>query len=267
MEKTHPLYGAKWIAGSRDCQSPVISRTFSARKPVKAELHITGLGYFDARINGKPVTELRLLPAVSEFGPRDLTKFSYPILDTLSYRIYYCSFDVTGLLEEENLLTVRLGNGWYRQLERRDEGPLSFGDQLKCIYCLTLHYPGGMERILSDGSECWNSGHIVYNDLFIGEVHDFSKPSSPSAPVEVLEDEGVPLCPQIGPGDKIARILQPRKLWVKDGKEIWDAGENISGLVRLTVHGKAGERVVLRFAEERMKSGFEASWNIAGSPE
>ena len=247
---THPLREAKWIGAGKDCHSPIISRAFSARKPVKAELHITGLGYFDARINGKPVTELRLLPSVSEYGPRDLTKFTYPILDTLSYRICYCSFDVTELLEENNILTVRLGNGWYRMLERRDEGSMSFGDQLKCIYCLTLYYPGEAERILSDGSERWEPGNIVYNDLFIGEVHDFSKPSSLSKPVEVLEDSGIPLCPQLGPGDKVARVIRPRFLWNRDGKEIWDAGENISGLVRLTARGKPGERVVLRFAEE-----------------
>ena len=46
MDIIHPLYGAKWIAGSKDRQSPVFFRRFHAGQPQKAVLHITGLGYF-----------------------------------------------------------------------------------------------------------------------------------------------------------------------------------------------------------------------------
>ena len=157
MEKTHPLWGAKWVAGSKDAESPFIIRKFRVESTGKAVLHITGLGYFHAQINGKDVTDHRLQPAVSEFGPRDLERFLYPLKDRFTYRIFFCSYDVSGLVQEGwNELKVWLGNGWYRQTERRDEGPMSFGDTLKTIFALEL--PGA--RIVSDGSESWVESQI-----------------------------------------------------------------------------------------------------------
>ena len=134
MDRTHPLYGAKWIGGDKECQSPVIRRRFSAEQPQKATLHITGLGYFIVRINGNAVTDHRLQPVCSEYGPRDLSAFLYPLKDSFTHRIYFCSYDVTHLLQGgEEELTVQLGNGWYRQKERTEEGPMVFGETLKTI--------------------------------------------------------------------------------------------------------------------------------------
>ena len=87
MEMTHPLCGAKWIAGSKEAEAPYIIRKFRAEKAGKAVLHITGLGYFHAQINGMDVTDHRLQPPVSEYGPRDLIRFSYPLSDTFTHRI------------------------------------------------------------------------------------------------------------------------------------------------------------------------------------
>ena len=87
MDIIHPLYGAKWIAGSTDCQSPVFFRRFHVGQLSNAVLHITGLGYFSAQVNGSPVTEHRLQPVCSEYGARDLTQFQYPLKDHFTYRI------------------------------------------------------------------------------------------------------------------------------------------------------------------------------------
>ena len=67
MEKTHPLWGAKWVAGSKDAESPFIIRKFRVESTGKAVLHITGLGYFHAQINGKDVT--RLLRYLANYDP------------------------------------------------------------------------------------------------------------------------------------------------------------------------------------------------------
>lgn len=256
MDITHPLYGAKWIAGSRESQSPVIRRRFRAERPQKAMLYITGLGYFSARVNGYAVTEHRLQPVCSEYGARDLTLFQYPLKDHFTYRIYFCSYDVTALLREgENILTVQLGNGWYRQTERNAEGPLAYGDILKAIYCLELSYDDRKERICSDGSETWQDSFIRYNNIFTGEVHDLRFVPDKERAVTVLPDETAILSPQIGCPDKIITTIAPKLLWEKGGRRIYDAGENISGLVRLRVDGNPRERVVLRFAEELTADG------------
>ena len=247
MEMTHPLCGAKWVAGSKEAASPYIIRKFRAEKAGKAVLHITGLGYFHAQINGMDVTDHKLQPAVTEYGPRDLSRFSYPLSDTFTHRIYFCTYDVSALVKEgENELRIWLGNGWYRQTERRDEGPMSFGDTLKTIFALEL--PG--KRIVSDGSEEWTESQIRYNNLFTGEIHDLGHRADPGLPVAVLPEDPAALVPQTGIPDKVVRTLKPSLIGRKDGKRIYDAGENISGVVRLTASGVAGEQILIRFAEE-----------------
>lgn len=256
MHPEHPLYHCRWIGGSPECNSPVIRRRFTARKPLSAYIAITGLGYFEARINGIPLTDQRFLPVCSEYGPRDLGAFLYPLKDRLTYRIYYCTYDVTHLVQEgENLLSIQLGNGWYRQTERNAEGPVAYGDRLKAIYCLALTYPDKTVRICSDGSETWQESHVTYNNLFIGEVHDFQKSPGPERSVDLLPEEPAVLSEQIGIPDRVIRTLEPRLISEKDGVRIYDAGENISGVVRMTVNGREGEPVILRFAENLTPEG------------
>ena len=256
MEQNHPLFGCRWIGADKECQSPILSRKFSVEIPLSTTLHITGLGYFTAEINGKAVSDHYFQPVVSEYAPRDLSKFSYPLFDQLRYRIYYCTYDVTALMESgENLLSIQLGNGWYRQPERIDEGPMTYGDQLKAIYCLELHYSDRPVRICSDGSETWVESNIVYNNLFLGEVHDFGHTPAPAQCVALLPEESAPLVPQIGPPDRVIRTLSPTLVSEKNGVRIYDAGENISGLVRLKTAGNPGERITLQFAENLAQDG------------
>ena len=256
MEQNHPLSGCRWIGAAKECQSPILLRKFTAEKPLAATLYITGLGYFYAELNGKAVADHYFQPVVSEYGPRDLSKFSYPLFDQLRYRIYYCTYDVTALMTAgENMLCVQLGNGWYRQPERIDEGPMTYGDQLKAIYCLELHYSDRVVRICSDGSEAWVESNIRYNNLFLGEVHDFAFIPGPEQPVVLLPEDPATLSPQIGPPDRCIRTLSPALVSEKDGIRIYDAGENISGVVRLTAAGMPGEKVTLQFAENLAANG------------
>ena len=153
MSLDHPLSNARWVGARPECQSPVIIRRFQASDVKSAVLFVTGLGYFEARINGIPVTEDRFLPLVTDYEPRDLMKFAYPLHDTTPHRIYYSRFDVTELIRDgENVLTVQLGNGWYRQTERVAEGLISFGHVLKTIFSLQLNTAAGAVTVDSDGS-------------------------------------------------------------------------------------------------------------------
>lgn len=265
MGKETRLQNALWIGAAQDCQSPVLIRRFHLEEVPSATLEITGLGYFHAKINGRNVTEHRLQPVCSEYGPRDLKKLLYPLNDQLTYRIYYCTYDVTGLLRQgSNALTIQLGNGWYRQTERTAEGHVSYAEQLKAIYCLTLRYPGKEIRICSDGSESWVESPILYNNLFIGEVHDYSRTPGPERPVAVLPAEAAALSPQTGAADKVIRRISPTLLRTCGSRKIYDAGENISAVVRLVAAGNAGERITLRFAENLSCDG-ELDYTSTGS--
>lgn len=73
----------------------------------------------------------------------------------------------------DNVLSVYLGNGWYRQTKRTAEGHLEFGNKLIARFSLRYVDEQGCEReILSDGTEVWRQTEITDNNIFYGETQD-----------------------------------------------------------------------------------------------
>lgn len=240
-----------WIGTDENYDSPVVTRRFWVSGIRKATLFITGLGYFEARVNGIPVTDACFLPVVSDYEPRDLTKFLYPLFDRTTNRVYYYDFDIAHLLHDgENLLEIRLGNGFYRQTERCCEGPVSFGTSLKTIYRIDGESEKGTFAIVSDGSEMQRDSEIRSSNLFRGEVIDFTCELQNEKPVRGIAPLSTQLSPSIGTPDRVIRTIRPVLLGEREGKKVFDAGENITGVVRLKTSASKGARNVLRFAEE-----------------
>lgn len=254
-----------WITHTKECPSPVFIRSFRTQEPVSAKLYVTGLGYFEAKVNDRSVTDYLLLPVASNYENRDLTHFLYPIKDTLTNRIYYYEFDVSDLIHSgDNVLSIQLGNGWYRQEERICEGNVSFDDKLKCIYTLVIHSSKGCEIIRSDGNESWMESEIRYSNLFYGEVINPAAICNERFSVRTLPKTDTILTPAIGVPDKIIRNIEPQLLGYAEGKAVYDAGENISGIVAVTTSAPVGEKIVLRFAE-RIDENLKLDFSSTGS--
>ena len=241
---------AKWIGGDHTTQSPVILRHFVAERVQKATLFITGLGYFEAKVNGKLASADRFVPVFSDYEKRDLTKFNYPLFDETTHAIYYYEYDVTSwLCEGENELSIQLGNGFYRQKERMAEGPIDFGDTLKAVYALRMETDLECITLFSDGSETWRNSEIAYNNLYIGEVVNPLLVCEESYPVKIYETPKSQLRKAMGRPDRVIRSIMPKVLGVVGNRTVFDAGENISGVVRIHTKAKKGEEIRLRFAE------------------
>ena len=242
------LTKAKWIMPDRNIgsASPVIRKSFTLGKTSGAKLLITGLGFFEARLNGKKLGNEYFQPVASDYEKRDFKKITYPCRDSFTHRIYFNTYNVAELLNDgENLLEVQLGGGWYVQTERIAEGEMSFGDRCKCIFALETD----VGTIVSDGSEEWSYSEITYSELFIGEVIDYSAVGG-KYNVAVAKAPESELSPSIGTPDRLIRKIKPVKLGEKNGRSVWDAGENISGLVRVVSEEGFTGKVALRFAEE-----------------
>lgn len=236
-----------WIGATSDVVSPVIMRRFNANNIKKATLIITGLGYFEALVNNKPVTDYMYLPVVTDYEPRDLTLCAHKnTVGTTTNRIYYYNFDITNLLNGgENTLSVQLGNGWYRQKERVAEGKMSFGDTLKCIYKIVIETDSGTIELCSDGSETYTDSAIRFSNIYLGEMVDYSVKLQKEQPVNILPSPKTVLCEAIGTPDKVIRTIKPKKIAEINGRHIFDAGENITGVISV----KTDSIVTLRFAE------------------
>lgn len=89
---------AKWIGGVFDFH-PELQKAFSLRKGIKsARLYISGLGLFEAYLNGEKVGNDFLAHFINDYASG----------------VQYCTYDVTELVKTDNTLAVLLGNGWYR---------------------------------------------------------------------------------------------------------------------------------------------------------
>jgi len=256
----------RWVKADDSCQCPVIVHTFQADKPGDGYIEITGLGYFAMRINGMEITKDRFVPAVSDYEKRDLSSLLYPISDTFTHRIYFLRYDCTQALKPgENRIEIRLGNGFYRQTERIAEGRMEYGQDLKTAFCLVFEDTAGRREVFSDGTELWTESEIVSSHLFIGEENDARRLGQTPQwkPVHLLPAPQSELTFQTCPADRVIRTLCPILLKEYDNRRIYDAGENISGNVRITTSASSGTQIRLRFAENYV--GGELDFSTTGS--
>lgn len=174
MKKEH------WICGGAGCEAPLFRRSFWLDKTERfqsAHLEICGLGYFLFYINGKRISDQELMPAMTDYASVLGCETTYPVWEERSaHRCRYLSFDLLPYLKAgENVLAVRLGNGWYHQTERIAEGKFVFGLP-KLWFELTLtDADGRQEWIESDRQTLWHPGGLLKNNLFLGEVRDLRK--------------------------------------------------------------------------------------------
>ena len=235
-----------------DDPAPLFRKQFTATKPIKhALLYISGLGYYEAHINGRKVGDHVLDPA----------------LTTYSKRVFYSTYDVTNLLSEgQNTLGVMLGNGWYNPLPMHMWGWLNLREHLtigrpRLIAQLNIEYTDGTHQsVVTDESWKVADGPILRNNIYLGEVydargekqgwdkpdfddHDWRRAKPACEPVGTLQAQ-----PQ--PPIKVTATFKPVNLTEpKPGVYIIDMGQNFAGWVKFRVKGPAGTKVKLRYGE------------------
>ena len=96
--------------------APQFRKVFSVEGAVQsAQLHIVGLGFYEAHLNAGGLADCALMPLWTPYGKR----------------VLYDTYDVTARVERgENVLAVTLGNGWYNPLPLRMWGSLNLRNAL-----------------------------------------------------------------------------------------------------------------------------------------
>lgn len=258
-----------WV-GCGQCESPLVMGQFLVKEGCKASIDICGLGFFELYINGKKVSEDLLTPVWSDYGPREGRKIRYPIYDQFSHRVYYCSYELDEYVKQgDNVIEILLGNGWYNQHERLAEGEMWY-DKPKLWFDLCMTCDGKEEHIVSGEWLRWRPSYITYNNVYMGEIQDLrmtdGMPGSGNFegfPVNETAAPGGEMMPQNCPADRIIRTITPICIGEKNGRRIFDAGENITGWAAVTVQGEAGAEVMVRYAETLDEAG-ELDFTSAG---
>ena len=236
----------------REDPAPRFRREFRVQKPlVRARLYVSGLGYYQASLNGSRVGDHVLDPGWTNF----------------SEKVFYSVYDVTRQLKAgENCLGVELGNGWYNPLPLRLFGSFNLRDHLsigrpRFIAQLRLDYQdGSSETVATDEKWRVGSGPVRRNDIYLGEWFDAQQEKEGwdqpgfddadwSAPRVATEKIG-PLVAQPLPPVRVTeewsavKVTEPRP-----GVLIYDCGKNFAGWVRLKHALPRGTTVHLRYGE------------------
>lgn len=212
---------------------------------VSAGLRISSLGIFEARLNGRTVGEDVLSPGWSAY----------------EWRLRYRTYDVTSLLEDATVLTVAVGNGWYRGRLGFMGARALYGDRLGVIAELEITFADGhRQRVETDRSWTAGGSDVLADDLYDGQIIDAGRRSpawfTPGGQpegfhrVKVLDFETALLAPYLGPAVTRQETLRPERIWRSpSGRTLVDFGQNLVGWLRFTARGPVGAEIRIRHAE------------------
>lgn len=241
---------------------PVFATDFDATDIESARLYVTGLGVYNASINGEPVSEDLLEPA-NTFHAK---------------RVPYATYDVTDLVEDgDNSLGLEVGNGIFNVFNTPDaagryvktsngHGAPRVMGQLELV-----DGEGNVTTIATDAGEDshWRStlGEVTFTNWYGGEDvdarraidgwdepgtdrTDWSAPVRSSAPRQATQLVGR-VAPPIREVDQLATTVTE----LANGDQLYDFGVNFAGWQELTTTGPAGTEIVMRPGEKLNEDG------------
>ena len=257
-------WSASWIGGDSPEDKLLGNTKVPARylrkefrlkgKVASARLYISGLGLYEAYVNGERLAPSQVLsPTVSDYRKT----------------VYYNTFDVTTLLSKgKNLIAVALGNGRYVSMRIPGDPNMAHYGSPRLIAQLEVKYKNGTyETIASDPSWKFTSdGPIRSNNEFDGEVYDasmempgwntlkFNDRSWKQA--ERVSAPGGVLTAQPNPNIEIQERIQAKEITRSGDSYIVDMGQNMVGWLSFKADGMVkGDVITLRFAETLSPDG------------
>ncbi len=240
IDKTKLL--AKWIEHPALHDNPVFYGDFYVKQELSAAyILISGLGYYEMKINGVRGHDTYNVPGWTDYTKRDLSGLLYPYNDSSKKRVLYNTYDIEKHLKKGiNRFEVMLGNGFFNQDERCIEGDMSYGTP-RLLMELHLKYKDGTETVVYSNEETYcTDGPLEFNNIYFGEKRndnigmDFTGVSSSA---ECLWEPGN-FESQFDSYDRIIETIKP----VKARGGIYDAGRNLSGRARVTAKAPRGAR-------------------------
>jgi alpha-L-rhamnosidase len=237
---------------------PIFRKEFSVSKKISsARLYVSGVGYYEAYLNGKKIGDHVLDPGFT----------------TYKKEVLYAVYDIGSMIKKgSNVTAIMLGNGWYNPLPFKLFGRWDLRDYQQtgrpCVKAeLHVWYNDGSTEIIStDASWQTAPGPVTHNNVYLGEQYDArleQKNFSETGPDKTewknaVTEEGPSgtLRTQMQPPIRITRILKPVRI-TEVGKDtfIVDMGQNFAGVARIKVQGTAGTTVALRYGEDLFLDG------------
>ncbi|WP_078615271.1 alpha-L-rhamnosidase [Streptomyces sp. NRRL S-475] len=233
---------------------PLLRKAFTTvpgKKVASARVYASALGVYALEINGRPVGDQVLAPGWTDYHRR----------------IQSQTYDVTRLLSRgDNAIGASLANGWWAGKVGLGWSR-QYGDTPALVAKMRVAYTdGSVQWIATDGSWKAAEGPYVKADLQDGETYDARlKPAGWSGAgyddarwetVAQVESRTARLVPQSDEPVRETQVLEARKMTEpSSGTYVYDLGQNMVGVSRLTLTGSSGRTATIRYAEVLNKDG------------
>ncbi len=239
---------------AEDTYHPIFFKDFEAGKEVlSARIYVTGLGLYEAYLNGEKIGEDYLAPFCNDYNED----------------IQYQTYDVTGLLRENNCVEIMVGNGWYKGRLGYDGDVAFFGDRFWAIAELHIDYTDGTSTVIgTDESWMYRGSDVEMSDIYDGESYNrllWERKENEAKPV-VIPDENVTSV-RI-PNKKKLKERYSIPVTIKDsipvkeiihtpaGETVLDMGQNFTGYLEFPADFPKGTKIVLDFGEILQQGNF-----------
>jgi len=229
----------------------------------RATVYATALGLYELHINGERVGDEYFAPGWTDYNKR----------------VYYRSYDVTGLIRDTgNTIGAILADGWYVGYIGWGRKRAHYGSDKPWLKVqLHIEYADGTTQIIAT-DETWKAttGPILEADFLMGETYDANKELDGWSECgfddtgwdDVLVGKNIETRIEAFPGVPV-RVFQeitPKTITEPEkGRFVFDMGTNFAGFVRLRVKGDRGTKVVIRFAERLNPDGTIYTANLRGA--
>ncbi|MET3806149.1 hypothetical protein ABIB25_003158 [Nakamurella sp. UYEF19] len=239
------------ISGSNEVwqnvSPPILRGTFAtdtAKTVASARAYASAQGLYQLNVNGYQVGDQYLAPGWTDYN--------------VTYQ--YQTYDITSqVVPGANTVGVQLADGWFAG--NLLTGRNFWGSDLSVVAQIRVTYTDGTSTTFgSDGSWTASTGAVTSADLYNGESYDAAKEqkgwdtntfdASTWSPAVVRPSQTAKLTAQT---DQPVRITGERPaLTVNEpstGAFVYDLGQNMVGTARLTLTGRTGQQIRIRYAE------------------
>ena len=232
---------ANWIKAPEGMGSvsPEFRKTYALKGPVKkATATVSAMGVYNLYVNGKKAGNAVMAPFWTSY----------------QNRVQEQTYDLTGLLGEENTIGILLGKGWAMGRIGYSNHKYFTGhcaENLSLIASVCVEYTDGtVDEINTDETwQVWTSP-IMDSEIYDGETVD--RTAEIKYVGNALSDAGnrPSIIPQEGEYvTEHERVAPCEIIKTPKGETVLDFGQNLAGYVEVTVEGKRGDNIVITHAE------------------
>lgn len=237
------------------------------KKIAKARIYTTARGIYELYLNGKRISKDLFNPGLTQYNKTHM----------------YQTYDITDLIEKDNVLGALLAEGWWSgNITYSGEDYWNFfGDRQSLLSQLIISYEDGSEQIITSNDKDWKyykDGPIKVGSFFQGEIYDATDEDTVngwtsadfddhhwSSCVEIplhnttattgigydLDFSEMQLIGQMGTNVIPSMELTAQSVEeVRPGVFVYDMGQNMVGVPKIRLQqGNKGSQITLRFAE------------------